>query len=552
MDYDGLISHELGHQWFGDLVTTKDWGNIWLNEGFATFLEFMWTESHYGKDEGDYERWDSMREWFPQHSLYAKPIVRHDFDDSSEFDGNAYGKGALVLYMLRHQLGDQAFYAGLKHYLEVNRGKNVVTADLTKAIEQATHTNVDQFFDQWVYGAGAPQFDISYQYDADKKQVALHVKQTQKIEGRVGLFTVPMDVEVTNTTGPKLYPITVSKAEETFTFPSSTPPQMVIFDKGSQVLKSTEFKKENQEWVYQLKNASELADRADAAMALGKLKGNDEAAAALGSAMRNDKGRGLRIVAARSLGEMGSPAAAKELLGSLASVTEPSLRSAIVQALASFKDHMEVAAKLESIAKKDGSFRTQAAALQAIAKMKPAGAYDTLVAGVASNSPDGYLREAALRGLGSLGDDKAVPLLREWALPGKDFEAREAAIGSLAKLKKDDKEITQQIAGYLNEPHFSIRIAAIFALGTRGDASAVPALEALLHSNDLSIEMAPMIKGQIEHLKNASSQTGAHAGASEASDKNADDPRLARLEQLVQEMNDRLKAIEGRLPPAAK
>jgi len=327
---------------------------------------------------------------------------------------------------------------------------------------------------------------------------------------------------------------------------------MVIFDKGSQVLKSTELKKENQEWVYQLKNASELAYRADAAVALGKLKGNDEAAAALGSAMRNDKGRGLRIVAARSLGEMESPAAAKELLGSLASVTEPSLRSAIVQALGSFKDHMEVAAELESIAKKDGSFRTQAAALQAIAKMKPAGAYDTLVAGVASNSPDGYLREAALRGLGSLGDDKAVPLLREWALPGKDFEAREAAIGSLAKLKKDDKEITQQIAGYLNEPHFSIRIAAIFALGTRGDASAVPALEALLHSNDLSIEMAPMIKGQIEHLKNASSQGGAHAGASEASDKRADDQRLARLEQLVQEMNDRLKAIEGRLPPATK
>jgi len=150
MDFDGLISHELGHQWFGDLVTTKDWGNIWLNEGFATFMEFMWTESHYGKDEGDYERWDSMRDWFPQRNLFAKPLVRRDFDDSSEFDGNAYGKGALVLYMLRHQLGDDAFYAGLKHYLEVNRGKNVVSSDLAKAIEEASHTNVDQFFDQWV------------------------------------------------------------------------------------------------------------------------------------------------------------------------------------------------------------------------------------------------------------------------------------------------------------------------------------------------------------------------------------------------------------------
>jgi aminopeptidase N len=218
-DEDGLISHELGHQWFGDLVTTKDWGNIWLNEGFATFMETIWTEAHFGKDEADAERWEAARNWFQQRNLYAKPIVRHDFDDSSEFDGNAYTKGGWVLYMLRHQIGEDAFYAGLKHYLEMNRGKNVVTADLTKAIEEASHKNVDQFFDQWVYGAGAPKFEISYTYDSDKKQVALAVKQTQKVEGHVGLFRVPVDVEITNATGPKLYPVVVSKAEETFTFP---------------------------------------------------------------------------------------------------------------------------------------------------------------------------------------------------------------------------------------------------------------------------------------------------------------------------------------------
>lgn len=557
MDYDGLISHELGHQWFGDLVTAKDWGNIWLNEGFATFMEFMWTESHFGKDEGDYARWDSMREWFPQHNLYGKPLVRHDFDDSSEFDGNAYGKGALVLSMLRRELGDDAFYAGLKNYLEVNRGKNVVTADLAKAIEEATHTNVDQFFDQWVYGAGAPKFEIAYQYDAEKKQVALHVKQTQRIEGRVGLFRLPVDVEITNATGPKLYSITVSKTDETFAFPSATTPQMVLFDKGVQILKSAEFKKENKEWIYQLKNASEVGDRADASVAVGKLKGNDEAAVVLGEALRNDKARGVRIVAAQSLGELGSPAAATELLNAMSTITQPDLRSSIVQALGSFKDNADVATKLEGIAKKDDSYRARAAALQAIGKMKPAGAYDVLVAAVNENSPDGFLREAAIRGLGSLGEGKAVPLLREWAMPGKDFDSREAAIGSLARLKKDDKEITQLIAGYLKEPHFPVRTAAILALGARGDASAIPELEALLSSNDLSIEMAPTIKGQIERLRNPSGQGGARAGfGAEAGDvadaKSAEDQRLMHLEQLVQEMNDRLKTIEGRLPAIAR
>src|SRR5205814_7972173 len=104
------------------------------------------TEAHFGKDQADYQRWNNAREWFESSNLWKKPIVRHDFDDSSEFDGNAYNKAGWVLYMLRHQIGEDVFYRGIKHYLEVNRGKNVVTSDLAKAIEEATHTNVDQFF----------------------------------------------------------------------------------------------------------------------------------------------------------------------------------------------------------------------------------------------------------------------------------------------------------------------------------------------------------------------------------------------------------------------
>ena len=435
-EQDPLISHELGHQWFGDLVTCKDWGNIWLNEGFATFMETMWTEQHFGKDMADYDRWDASRNWTADRSLYAKPIVRHDFDDSNEFDGNAYIKGGWVLYMLRNQLGSEQFYAGLKHYLEVNRGKNVVTADLTKAIEEATHTNVDQFFDQWVYGAGAPKYDVSYSYDDAKRQVLLTVKQTQKIEGRVGLFRVPVEVEITNSTGPKLFPIIVSKATETFTFPSSTAPQMVLFDKGNQVLKSVEFKKEKKELFFQLKNANEVADRADAAVALGKLKKEDDAAAGLGEALKNDKAFGVRFVAAQSLGELGSPAASKELLDALNSAKEPWIRNQIVQALGSFKDDPVVITKLESVAKEDSSFRARAAALQSLGRMKSPKAYETLTAMVDSDSPDGFLRNASLRGLGSLGDDRAVPLLEGWAKPGKDLDSRQAAIGSLAPFRK--------------------------------------------------------------------------------------------------------------------
>jgi aminopeptidase N len=555
-DEDDLISHELGHQWFGDLVTCKDWGNIWLNEGFATFMETVWSEAHYGKDEADYSRWQAAREWFAQSNLYEKPIVRFDFNDSSEFDGNAYTKGGWVLYMLRRQLGEDAFYRGLKHYLEVNRGKNVVTADLVKAIEEATHTDVDQFFSQWLYGAGAPKLDLSYKYDDSKREVALTVKQTQKIAGRVGLFTIPTDLEITTASGPKLYPVTVSKDSEVFTFHSDSAPLLVLFDKGGQILKSAEFHKEKKEWLYQLKNASDVGDRADAIRALAKLKADDEVVSALGDALRNDKMWAVRNEAADALGQIGGATAAKLLLDSLDFVKEPFIRNHIATALANFKSDAAVAAKLDALAHGDSSYRARGSALQSLGRLKAPTALATLQAAVAGDSPDNILRDAALRSFGFLGDDKAVPLLLQWSSPGHPNESRQAAISSLARLEKDNKDITKQIASYLDDPEFPVRMSSIFALGTRGDASAVPALEALLKSNDLSIEMAPMIKEQIARLQ---SSTGGHHGpegqasGDESASGNTADPsavttRLDRLEQLVQEMNDRLKSIESRLP----
>jgi len=555
---DDLISHELGHQWFGDLVTCKDWGDIWLNEGFATFLEAVWTEAHYGKDQADYERWNNAREWFESNSLWNKPIVRHDFDDSSEFDGNAYNKAGWVLYMLREQTGEDAFYRGLKYYLEVNRGKSVVTADLAKAIEESAHVNVDQFFSQWLYGAGAPRFDLSYTYDGEKHQVMLTVKQIQRVEGRVGLFRVPVEVAITTGSGPKVYNFTVSKDKQTFPLPAESAPLMVLFDKGGHILKSAEFHKEKKEWLYQVKSATDLADRADAVVALGKMKNDDEVVAVLGDVLRNDKAWGVRATAADTLGQLGAASASKLLLAALDSHDGPWVRNRVVSALGNFKDDTTVAAKLNSVANQDDSYRARAAALQALGRLKGPNAFATLGAAVASDSPDGFLRNAALRSLGSLGDDKAVPLLLQWSAAGKPIDSRTAAINSLARLQKDNQDITKQIVAYLTEPHFSVRMAAIYALGGRGDASAIPALEALLKSDDLSIEMAPMIKGQIARLKKpADGKQGASVGSGDADEESAEagseklttEQRFDKLEHLLQEMSERLKSMEKRLPP---
>jgi aminopeptidase N len=437
--------------------------------------------------------------------------------------------------------------------LEVYRGKNVVTADLIRAIEEANHIDVQQFFDQWIYGAGAPRFDVGYTYDDGKHQIALTVKQTQKVEGHVGIFHVPVDIEITTASGAKLHTVAVSKEAETFLLPSDSAPLMVLFDKGGQILKSVEFHKEKKEWLYQLKNASELADRAEAVQALAKLKNDDDAVAALGSALNTDKAWGLRDIAADALGRIGNAAAGKQLLDALNSNEQPYVRKNIVAALGDIKDELKVAAKLSAIASDDASYRARANALQSLGKLKAANAFVVLTAAVNADSPDDFLRNAALRSLGYLGDDKGVPLLREWAAPGKAIETRGAAIASLGRLEKGNKEITAQIATYLTESHYPIRYAAIYALGSRGDASAIPALQSLLKGDDLSIEMAPTVKHQIARLQKE--EGGKAAGGGEGDGEKSGDvdeqgvaQRLERLEHLIQEMNDRLKSIESRLP----
>ena len=349
---------------------------------------------------------------------------------------------------------------------------------------------------------------------------------------------------------------------------------MVLFDKGGHILKSAEIHKEKKEWLYQLKNATELSDRADAAIALRKFKAdathsdasnapvtNDDVVLALGEVARSDKTWAVRATSADSLAQLGGAMAAKQVLAALDEAKEPWLRSRIVAAMGNFKDNPEILSRLAVIADHDGSYRARAAALQAIGKLKAPNALSILQAAATGDSPDDFLRNAALRSFGSLGDDKAVPLLREWAVAGKPIPSREAAIAGLGRLQKENKEITAQLSSYLSEPHFSIRIAALYALGARADASAIPALEQMLQAKDLSIEMAPMIKAQIARLKRTPKEKPAGESNEEGDDQEEADAagaaaehsisadRFDRLEQLIKEMNDRLKSIENRLPP---
>jgi aminopeptidase N len=502
---DFVESHELAHQWFGDLVTCKDWANLWLNEGFATYFEHLWNEHHYGTDDAAYEFWREQSQWFGQKRLYPVPIVDHNFKDSDEYAGNVYTKAGWVLKMLRQQLGDADFFRALHSYLETNRGKNVVTADFEKSIEQSTSINTDEFLHQWIYRAGAPQFQVSYSYDDAARQVKLDVSQTQKVEGLVGLFDVPIEVEITTASGRKAYPIQVSQAAQSFSFPADGPPLMVLFDKGDKILKTLDFKKSPAELAYQLAKAESVTDRADAAVALGNVKDNSEAVAALRDAARRDPFWGVRVEALRSLGKIGGSEAEQSIFNAL-NDDKPWVREAAVQQLGHFKEDSSLPGKLTAIASDDKAYRVRAAALGALAELKAPDAYDTLVAAVKTDSPDNVIRDAALAGLGRLGDDRAVPLLLEWSGPGKDQRTRQTAMMAVGRLDKKNKEITNRLVAYLHEPYFDVSFWGLFAIGERGDVDAISPLQDLLKSDDVTANQKTMIESQIEALK-------AHAAA---------------------------------------
>lgn len=498
---DVVTSHELSHQWFGDLVTCKDWANLWLNEGFATFFENYWLAHKNGADAASYEYWLEQNRWFREARLFGVPILTREFTDSTEYDGNTYQKAGWVLKMLCEQLGDGQFFAALHHYLEANRGGNVVTADLQKAIEQSTSVNVDRFFHQWIYRAGAPEFDVSYSYDTAARQVKIEVKQTQKLEGLVGLFDVPIEIEIANASGRKAYPVEIQQSDQTFTFPSDSAPLMVLFDPGDGILKKVHFDKSPEMLIYQLKNAEAVPDRADAAVALAEIRSNPDVISALGDATLHDPFWGVRAEALRALGKLGGADAEKFVLAATADA-KPWVREVAAGELARFTFDAAVIPKLIAIAQSDPAYLVRAAALQALATTKSPEAYGALVAAVNTNSPDDVVRQGALSAFGMLGDSRAVPLLLKWSAPGQPFASREAAIKSLAGLDKSDEKITRALVSYLHEPYFDLQVATVMSLARRGDPAAIPPLQALLQGDNFTDASNEHIKIAIDLLRN--------------------------------------------------
>jgi aminopeptidase N len=212
-----VVVHELAHQWFGDLVTCRDWQHIWLNEGFATYFEALYVEQESikestttisNKDEFQYYILTKIMDvYFNEAQEYKRPIVTNIYKHPDDlFDSHSYRKGASVLHMIRNLISDEDFRESLRIYLKRYAYKNAETDDLRKVFEEVSGFSLQEFFEQWVYREGHPILDI--EYTLLKNQIKINIRQVKeskkdspeetksKLVDENEVFKFPLDIKL--------------------------------------------------------------------------------------------------------------------------------------------------------------------------------------------------------------------------------------------------------------------------------------------------------------------------------------------------------------------
>lgn len=474
---DGLVAHELVHHWWGDLVTCKDWGEIWLNESFATYFATLWTEEDLGWDEATWERRDEAEQYFAEDAgRYRRPIVSYRYPESIlMFDRHSYPKGGRVLHMLRYVLGDDAYWQALQHYVKKHEFDVVETADLRVAIEESTGEGLNWFFDQWVHHGGHPEYEVTYSYDAAEKLVRLTVKQTQKVDDLTPLFRMPIEIDVIVGESSTRHKITVAAVEETFSFPAAERPSRVVFDPRDWVLKKLTFKKSKQELIDQLAHDTHAVPRAQAAEQLADYRPDSDARDALTAAARGDAFWGVREAAVKSLAKFTGDPVRDTLIVSATDDKKSTVRRAAVKGLVDFPNDTTKNLLRERIAN-DPSYYVAADALSSLVKVDPDGCRPDILAALERSSDREVILTAACNALAADDAVEALPRLRALVENPTTPRRRAAVFESLAVAGGGDPAVTKLLADQLKDTRDYIRRSAAVALGMTGDTGAIEPL----------------------------------------------------------------------------
>ena len=407
-----LIPHELSHQWFGDYVTTENWANMWLNEGFAEFMPGQyWGQKLGAHAEQDYylDEYDQFMEIDGERRMPLAALGSN----------NIYPKGALVLRMLKQYLGDRQFWASVHRYLVDHAFDNATTDDLRQAVLDATGQNLDWFWDQWMYQAGFPEFAVTAKYDSTAATLTLVVQQAQQDSSKAdstGLryatpaaFRMPVTVRVGTAAGDLTARAQLGRRQDTIVVRDlKGSPTMVIFDDGNAILKRLTFDQPTVWLAAQLERDPDLWNRHWVIAQLGLRPADTAAAMALAKAATGADYFLTRAGAAQALAPFPASTALPALQAALKD-TSAQVRAAAVEALGNLGGASPQAAALAHQAwTADSSDAVRAAAVVAVAQTDSVGRRAMILQALRTPSYRDAVQNSAYRAIARAGDTTMV------------------------------------------------------------------------------------------------------------------------------------------------
>jgi len=467
---EDTIAHELAHHWFGDLVTCRSLGSLWLNESFATFAHTLWTAHERGEDDLTHQRFvylDAYLDHVKQTGT-VRPLEYHRYESPSDMyqEETTYLKGALVLHMLKRVVGETAFHRTLAQYLERHAFGEVEASDLLAAVRDTTGRNLDWFFSDWIVGGGGhPVFDVAWAWSPQRREVDLTVKQIQADLPFENAFRMPLEVEVVTKTGRTTHTVEVDGWVTHLRLPSAEPPVAVTFDRGGWLVAEVRYPRAVPELRAQLRGGG-LAERLRAARQLADdFPRRPDAVAELALVLAHPSAHwGLRQEAARGLGSMGGEAATEALLAA-AGDADRRVRRGVALALGAARGPAAVAG-LRKIIEKDSAEDVVGVAAAGLGRTGDPAAGPLLTGLLARDSRWwNVVRLGALLGLAELADPSAVPEFRRFLDPRYERPVRLAALTGWLKAAPGDPDLPPRLRELAHDRNLQVRGAALGALG---------------------------------------------------------------------------------------
>ena len=492
-DMDGLVSHELCHQWTGDLITCRSWAHIWLNEGWATYGSNLWVQERDG-DAGYFDAMlDSNGVAGGDRTDGPVGMVSPIYGTAGETFGrapNPYPKGASILHMLREKLGDAAFFKGVHTYFDKYKFDVAETDDFRKELEAASGLGLEGFFDQWCMRPGCPNISVKATYDTASRTLGLAAEQTQKIDERTPAFAVDTPVAVKTASGVKTFPWSWRTKSDTLEVTLDGPPEWVAFDPRLATLKT--LKQEMPiEWMRALaKEGPTTASRRQAVQFLRGDASPDTVAVLEAIATDPKQRRRLREECVDAIADFRCDAGKAAIGRMMEKPPElPRVHASLCAAVSQLGDKPRAVAWLAKTLQEQRSYAVRVACINALGRLEAKDQVELVLKMVDEPSRQQDIQKAALGVLAGWGEAKAIDPAMKAAALGNFDRARPTAMDALARLCPKDEgnatrgTIIERLLVWIDDPEGRARNAAGEALVTVKAKQALDRLDAIARSD---------------------------------------------------------------------